>query len=249
MNILRLNYQEKMAFVSQLEESHFLTIPKYLLENDLADIYLDEQQVNYVIQSKLDPGEPTGFGEDAIILWEILKNLHDWRCINVSQELAKPLLKVIKNDWKCAVREYGDVYYGLNHQVRKYENQAVRKLITEDKSLLAAFGFDNTQLMENAIDKGFAYGAVIENQLVSLSYAPTHTLQYIEIGVETKEGYRNQGYSTAASAMLLQDIQTNTQLIPTWSAGEDNYASIKVAEKLGFEKLGERVYLILTKKP
>jgi RimJ/RimL family protein N-acetyltransferase len=36
--------------------------------------------------------------------------------------------------------------------------------------------------------------------------------------------------------------------IPVWSTGENNYASLRIAQKLGFTKVTERTYVIVNSK-
>jgi len=56
------------------------------------------------------------------------------------------------------------------------------------------------------------------------------------IGIETFSGYRKKGYATAmASAFVEHCLKTNIK--PYWDSYSNNYASIRVAEKIGFKKI------------
>jgi predicted GNAT family acetyltransferase len=61
--------------------------------------------------------------------------------------------------------------------------------------------------------------------------------------VYTKEAYRRRGFATAAASLVARRVQEAGQ-IPVWSAGGHNVASLRVAEKLGFEEVSRRVYVI-----
>ncbi|MGI8859675.1 MAG: GNAT family N-acetyltransferase, partial [Rubrobacteraceae bacterium] len=50
---------------------------------------------------------------------------------------------------------------------------------------------------------------------------------------DTLEGWRGRGLATAAASLVVGRVQRSDR-VPVWSAGEDNYASLQVARKLGF---------------
>ncbi|MGC1121150.1 MAG: GNAT family N-acetyltransferase [Candidatus Methanofastidiosia archaeon] len=58
------------------------------------------------------------------------------------------------------------------------------------------------------------------------------------ISIATTEKHRGKGFATL-TAQAFVDICLSHDLIPVWMADEDNAASIRVAEKLGFEKAGK----------
>ena len=66
---------------------------------------------------------------------------------------------------------------------------------------------------------------------------------FADIGALTNAAFRGRGYSTAAAAIVCRWVQQSGR-VPVWSCGEDNAASLRVAEKLGFREVGRRVYLI-----
>ena len=67
------------------------------------------------------------------------------------------------------------------------------------------------------------------------------------VGVRTddREGWRGRGFATAAACLVSQAVQA-VGLTPVWSTGEDNYASQRIAEKLGFTQIVRRTYVIPT---
>jgi GNAT superfamily N-acetyltransferase len=81
---------------------------------------------------------------------------------------------------------------------------------------------------------GLAWGAFVKAQLVSVA-APFYVGQRFEdIGVVTEPGFRGRGLSVACAGSLCADIRTRGRT-PSWSTSPDNTASLRVAEKLGFE--------------
>ncbi len=63
-----------------------------------------------------------------------------------------------------------------------------------------------------------------------------------EIGAVTREAYRGRGYAPVACAHLIQACEQRGYQA-YWSCDTDNRASIRVAQKLGFQQV--RTYQIL----
>ena len=86
-------------------------------------------------------------------------------------------------------------------------------------------------------------GAIVEGRLVAIAHTSAITQKHADIGVYTVEAHRRQGLSTACAGLVAAAVQ-ETGRTPTWSTGEDNWASLRVAEKLGLREVGRRVYVI-----
>jgi predicted GNAT family acetyltransferase len=65
-----------------------------------------------------------------------------------------------------------------------------------------------------------------------------------EIGINTLSNYRGRGYATIACQGSINEILKNGK-IPQWSTSITNIASQKLAEKLGFVKLGDVITLTI----
>jgi predicted GNAT family acetyltransferase len=92
------------------------------------------------------------------------------------------------------------------------------------------------------ISDGIVAGAVIDGELVAVGFTAACGERYSDIGIVTRKDWRNRGLSTAAAALVCNDIQAEDQ-IPVWGTSIDNIASQKVAAKLGFEEVTRRVYV------
>jgi len=102
-------------------------------------------------------------------------------------------------------------------------------------------GFESAEAM---LTDGLVAAAIVEGQIVSIAHTSARSRTYADIGVATLEPWRNRGFSSAAAALVAQKIQEAGQ-IPVWSTGEENFASLRVAEKLGFTKEGVLTYVML----
>jgi RimJ/RimL family protein N-acetyltransferase len=80
---------------------------------------------------------------------------------------------------------------------------------------------------------GYAWGAFVEQRLVSIACTFFVGERYEDVGVATEPAYRARGLSTACAAGLCDDIRTRRR-VPTWATSPDNQPSLRVAAKLGF---------------
>ena len=91
---------------------------------------------------------------------------------------------------------------------------------------------------------GRAWGAFAGEQLVSAACTFFQGSRYEDIGVVTRPAFRRMGLSTACAGLLCREILARGCL-PSWNTSPDNAASLRVAEKLGFEwQRAGRLYVI-----
>jgi predicted GNAT family acetyltransferase len=93
------------------------------------------------------------------------------------------------------------------------------------------------------LEEGFVACAIVDDEIVAIAHTSARTDKYADIGVFTSEEWRRRGFVTAAASIVAKCIQ-DAGLTPTWSAGEDNFASLRVAQKLGFIEASRRTYVI-----
>lgn len=130
----------------------------------------------------------------------------------------------------------------------------VRRLTEQDAPQVAALPADAIWIARpwnNAAGlaaSGYAWGALVDGTLVSVSCSFFVGETYEELGVVTVDGHRGQGYSTACTEALCRDVLARGH-IPTWSTTPDNLGSIRVAEKLGFAPAGEGVLYVVNMDP
>jgi RimJ/RimL family protein N-acetyltransferase len=96
---------------------------------------------------------------------------------------------------------------------------------------------------------GYAWGAFVGGQLVSVANIFFLGEQYEELGVVTEPGFRGLGLSVACAGALCEDILSRGRR-PSWTTSPDNIASLRVAEKLGFSvNRHDYLYMIGVKPP
>jgi len=81
---------------------------------------------------------------------------------------------------------------------------------------------------------GAGFSLFCDDTLVSTAYSAFVHDNMLEIGIETKEHFRNRGFAILASMSLI-DYCLEKNLEPIWSCRLENTGSCKLAQKLGFE--------------
>jgi GNAT superfamily N-acetyltransferase len=198
-----------------------------------------------VIEDLGQPGEPLAFGHNPQQIADLLPHIPDWYCVNVSYEMAPVLAPLLEAQMGCPIRLLEDVYHTLTQPAPRFNQPHVRLLTPADLSLLenAPPELHGSQPRRTLLEMAVA-GAIVEGQLVAIAQNYARSDRYGEIGVHTLSEWRKNGYATAATATVARYIQS-LGLIPVWSCGESNQASLRVAQKLGFTEVSRRVYLIV----
>ena len=207
-----------------------------------------EHYTALVIDSDEVPGEPSCYGDDAAALWSILRDLPNWFAANMREAVAADVGALVRRDWDEEVRYLGDPHFVLTQPVPEIGNSVVRRLTTADLPLLATApeevrgaGFGSTHTL---LEEGIVAAAIVNDAVVAIAHTSAITDHHADIGVATLEAYRGRGYASAAAALVARTIQA-TGRTPGWSCGETNDPSLRVANKLGFEPILRRVYVVV----
>lgn len=87
---------------------------------------------------------------------------------------------------------------------------------------------------EGLANSGYAWGAFVDGQLAAVAYSALVGQTYEDIGVVTIPKFQRQGLSTACACAVCRDVRARGHE-PVWETSTDNIASLRVAEKLGFQ--------------
>ena len=248
----KLTPQECLVLSDVLGDTPMTVISASRLKQGMCDAYIAGSLPDIDAALVFDAycaDEPCGFGTDTDALWRLLKATDGWSCINVDTSCATSLGSHIEADKNTTIRYYGDVYHALLKPVHRYPNAAVRLLTPEDVTRLAKApaevqgnGYKTHAAM---VTDGTAAGAIVDNNIVAIAHTYAENNLHADIGVSTIETWREKGFATAAASLVAQEIQASGK-VPVWSCGEDNIASLRVAEKLGFTEVDRRTYVIPT---
>ena len=252
-DIAQLDSADFAELADTLGDTPETVVAVHLLRKKLCKAFVAGNPSSFsaaIVQGHFDSEEPRGFGTEARALWELLQLVEGWDCIGVNRQCAKPLGDLIEKSNGVKVRYYGDVYHSLTRPVRQFTHDHVRGLTLQDRNLIASApieiqgsGYENTETM---LSEGIVAGAIDADQLVSIAHTSGVTDLHGEIGVGTLEPWRKRGLCSAAASIVSNRLQEQGR-IPVWSTGEDNFASLRVAAKLGFREVSRRTYVILIK--
>ena len=117
---------------------------------------------------------------------------------------------------------------------------SVRRLHRDDEGQLECLALEMEWIWgtwgdaRGLTSSGRAWGAFLDGRLASVACTFFVGERYEEIEVVTEPNFRGLGLSPACAAALCTDIRDRGS-VPTWTTSPDNAASLRVADKLGFE--------------
>ncbi|MCY3911859.1 MAG: GNAT family N-acetyltransferase [Chloroflexi bacterium] len=243
-----LKVDEVRRLLQAIDESPETVIPIHLLRRGTCRTYAagDAAALDaVVVQADHMPEELFGLGTSAQGIWDLLRVLDGWTCVEVAPVVAPALGALMSEDTGKRVRYYEGIYHTLTKPAPVFEDPAVRQLTIRDAGLLAAYGLHGGDFgsLPRLLLEGVVAGAVVDGQVVGTAHTSAVTDRYSDIGVDTHEAWRGRGFATAAASIVARRVQEQGR-IPVWSCGEDNVASLRVARKLGFEEVSRLTYLI-----
>jgi predicted GNAT family acetyltransferase len=246
-----LSHVEQLKLATSLEETVETANGIFRLRQGIANAYiagtLDDPGM-VVVQSRFLLEEPALFGRDARLAWQLLQLVPEWTAVNAEAAVAPELAAIIdaETGGTCVLIE--EFYYELHEPVRAFSHPDVRRFTMDDLALvesatesldMAGWRLGTAKVL---LRDGFLAGAVVNGELVSIAFTASRTGRYGEIGIKTRADYRGRGYSTAAASLVTADVQASGE-IAFWSTDQDNAASQRVAEKLGFTEVSRRIYV------
>lgn len=87
---------------------------------------------------------------------------------------------------------------------------------------------------DHFLAEGVGYNALCSGNLASTAFSAFRNEHELEIGIETTEAYRGQGFAYAVCSALISYCLAH-RLEPVWACRLDNQGSYKLAQRLGFE--------------
>lgn len=198
-----------------------------------------------VIQWDAEPTEPEGYGQPNA-MWQVLREVPGWDCVNVEEKAAEALAKLMRREIGLPCGLYGDLQFVLRQQVRRYPHLQVHLVGPDNTEFVRQHmpeELETPQEFEARLAWGATAVAIVDGKVVADATTTAWTGGYANIAVETLPEHRKRGYCTAAAALVAEAVQKAGD-VPVWSAGEGNAASLRVAQKLGFEQIARKTYVL-----
>lgn len=95
--------------------------------------------------------------------------------------------------------------------------------------------------LERFLEKGFGTAAVIGARIIGWCTAEYVSRSKCGIGIEVMDDFQNKGIATATAVHFLERC-LDQNIVAHWECDKDNIGSVRVAEKVGFEKTEETVF-------
>jgi hypothetical protein len=249
--IRQLDRSECESLFQSLGDTPETVIAGHQLRQGLCDAYVEVGTARHdavVLRPFRPSDELVGFGTDVESLGRVLRSLSDWSCVNVDDGTARRLGPILEADLGRSVRYIVDVYHTLDRPVVAGSHPSVRYLTGDDLNLLTATSLDIREAclgfgtFERLLEAGVVAGAVIDGELVAVGSTWAMSVRYADMAVVTASSWRGRGLATACAGLVAVAIQRSGR-VPVWSTGEDNVASLRVAQRLGFRVAGRRTYV------
>jgi len=245
-----LDSAQRMAVADALVETAATATTVHALKRGTCRAYaLGEASAFEAVIVEVDwlLDEPSGFGSSPAKLWELVRGIDGWECILVHPSLAHGLGDLIEIETGRSIRYYEDIGHTLTNAVVSFSHPSVRQLTVADRDQVRSEQGDlwSSDFLESNIlfQESVVAGAIIDGHVVARANAESWTGRYAEIGVYTAEEWRGYGLGTAVASLVCARIQEKGQ-IPVWCTGEDNWASLRIAQKLGFTESHRGCYVI-----
>lgn len=144
------------------------------------------------------------------------------------------------------------VIFRLPGQASGFDVQGaeLRRLVAADTHHVFGLSESNAWISETwggppgLCSGGMGWGAFARGRLVSVAVPFYIGDRFEDIGVVSEPGFRGRGLSVACAGSLCADILSRGRT-PSWSTSPENLASLRVAEKLGFEREREDLLYVV----
>lgn len=129
-------------------------------------------------------------------------------------------------------KEYIESPLPDGYELKEIDNQLLKKI--SGKIVPSLFWND----INDFLVKGKGYCITCNNDIASWAFSAAVSTKEIDIGIETKPKYKQQGLGMiVANRMIQYTIEQAKE--PVWACHYKNIASERMAEKLGFIKVSE----------
>ncbi|MDE0315802.1 MAG: GNAT family N-acetyltransferase [Candidatus Poribacteria bacterium] len=191
------------------------------------------------------------FATDVDALWHLLEFQTDLESLNINVDpiYAETVGQHIAAKIGSSAKYYVEIHQALLEPARSYSNEIVRLLTLADVELIAnapaGVRINSYQTPKMTITTGPVAAVIVNDSIVSIAHTYACSDLHGGISVSTLEEWRGKGYATSAASLVAQQIQAMGK-VPVWSCGEENIASLRTAQKLGFTEVSRRIDIVAT---
>ncbi|MFW6197079.1 MAG: GNAT family N-acetyltransferase [Thermoplasmatota archaeon] len=228
---------EGYLWSDRTEETYFFwdlgNIVFYIFGKDPSSEYLED--LSELLENDIkEKAEDEGFSHFKV------NNLTDISEDDVKAVFGDNEYKILKKNFyeykKESVEQYRSSIDGL--EIMDIDEQFLKntklrnlaRVINEVKWMWPSF--------QRYYENGFGKAGIIGDEIVCWCTAEYVSEGTCGIGIETLEGYRQKGIASKTASEFIDNCLKN-DVKPYWECGTSNEQSVKLAEKLGFDKIDE----------
>jgi RimJ/RimL family protein N-acetyltransferase len=170
---------------------------------------------------------------------------------NFIMHTTPKLLRTAKRKYPTAKHYVEDWMLIRKGEARPFPPEHTRRLSTENDASKLATLLENRKDHNTAsmrryhdwISKMPLYGVFIDSRLIACAGSFVQLPQvWIIGGVYTHPKHRNKGYATLATSAITEEALKNAETAALF-VRSDNYPAIKAYEKIGYKKIGEKLWI------
>lgn len=237
--------------------------------NTEAQLWYTPQPVNNVVCFLWDKGNNVFYLSGQLVLPETIKDLASLINTYVKEKAIKERLsyfnvKTLSSSLENSItdifqniplRRINELFYTFRAQkVKSIPNPRLEGIQYHpiNADFLEEGQFENNHYVKSEIEwmwpslerfreKGFGTAAVIDASIICWCTAEYVSKSKCGIGIEVIDEFQNKGIATATAVHFLEHCM-NRNIVAHWECDKDNIGSVRVAEKVGFEKTEETVF-------
>ncbi len=232
------------AVMDALGENTRTVIPFHFVLRRTARVWADDELRNVVIRTAHPRAQVFVFGDDARVLWGLMRESASARLYWVPESCADEIERDLRAWLGDDIDRLDDVQRTVDAPVdiRVPADVDVRRLMAADLPLLAAsheelhWLYETWGDWETVLSEGIVVGAIVDGEIASGGVTFARARKLDDVGVATVGTYQRRGLSTACSAVLVREILAEGRR-PVWTVFESNEPSHRISTKLGFRTM------------
>lgn len=152
---------------------------------------------------------------------------------------------IVQMEKECDVYEDESIMRG-NRYIFSFEKECKKMIVPEgcqicqitdenynliSGNIIPSFSWENR---EEFLQKGFGFCLMKGNEVLACAFSAGISEEFVDIGIETNEKYRGNGYAKIVAAAMVEKILKQGK-IPMWACDIRNEGSMRVARAVGFQ--------------
>ena len=131
-----------------------------------------------------------------------------------------------------------------NFEVKHVDKEFLAKTDLKNHSSIASWIYKRWKDEQDFFKRGFCFCLVKDGkEIVSWAMSDWSTENYIIMGIDTDENYREQGFAAIVTSAAAEYCKTK-EIDLRWFCTAQNIGSWKTAEKVGFQKIKAQTIII-----